>query len=93
MRYAFQLAAQLRPVLLGSEKVAAIGHQGAHFLRHAPAEIGRAAGESDDHGIGVLAQQAEDPLFEPLLHRLALMAQRTAQAASGVTAASAATAV
>ena len=67
MRYALQLAAQFRPVLLGGQEMAAIGHQRAHLVRHAPAEVGIAAGEGDDHGLGVFAEQAEDPLLEPLV--------------------------
>ena len=84
---AFQAAAHLGPVVLGDEEVAAVGNQGADLFGHAVAEIRVAGGECHDHGFGILAQQAEDPPLETLLHRTDLVHQSTAQAASGVSAA------
>ena len=77
-----QFAPELRPVLFGGDEVAAVGNEGAHLFGHAAAEFGIAGAEGDDHRFGAFAEQAE----EPLLHRVDLVNQRTAQAASGVNA-------
>ena len=84
-----QLAPQFRPVLLGGDKVAAVGHQRAHLLRHAAAQFGVAGAEGDHHRFRALAEQPEDPL----LHRVDLVNHSTAQAASGVNATTAITGV
>ena len=75
-----QFAAQFRPVLFGSDEVAAVGNQRAHLFGHAAAEFGIAGAEGDDDRFGTFAEQAEDPL----LHRVDLVNQSTAQAISGV---------
>ena len=69
----------------------AAGNQAADFVGHAPAQRRVAAAESHHHGLRILAQEPEDPLFETLLHVTDLELHSAAQAASGVTAAMAVT--
>jgi len=86
-----QLAPQGGPVVRGRLEVPAVRDQGAHLLRHPAAQFGIAGGERDHDGFGVFAEQAEDPVLDPLLHSTDLVLQRTAAAASGMTAAMAVT--
>jgi hypothetical protein len=63
----------------------------AHFFRHAPAQFRVARCERHHHGFGIFAEQTEEPSLEPLLHVSNLVFHRTAEAASGMTAAIAVT--
>ena len=63
---ALELEAQLRPILFRRQEVAAVGNQLADFLRHAPAQLGIAGREGDDHRFRVFAQQLVEPLFQVL---------------------------
>ena len=56
------------------------GTQRAHLFGHAAAQLGIAGAERDDDRLRTFAEQAEDPL----LHRVDLVNQSTAQAMSGV---------
>jgi hypothetical protein len=84
-------AAHFVPIGFGDDEVAAIEDQGAHFLDHAAARFGLTGAEDGDHGLRVLAEQAEDPAFQALIHREAPARRRMAQAAKGATAAMAVT--
>ena len=86
-----QFAPQLGPVTFGRHKVSPIGHQGAHFIRHAAAQLAITTEKRHHHGFGILAEQAENPALKPLLHSTDLVLHRTAEAASGMTAAMAVT--
>jgi hypothetical protein len=71
--------------------MAPAGHQAADFGGHAPAQIGVAAAEGDHRGLGILAQEPEDPPLQALPHATDLDPHNNTQAAIGVRAATAVT--
>ena len=79
--------AHLRPVLRRRHEMPAVRNQPANLLRHAAAQIGIARAERHHHGFRTFAQETEEPVLQPLLHRTDLVPHSTAQAASGVSAA------
>ena len=68
---AAELALERGPGFRGGEEVAAVGDEGEDFVVHAADEVGGAGGEGDDDGVGVFAEEREEPAFEGLLQRSA----------------------
>src|SRR5450432_163841 len=87
----FQFAAEVGPICGRGHEVAALGNQAADFFGHAAAQFGFARAERHHHGFGALTQEAKDPVLEAPPHRTDLVLHSTAQAASGVNAATAVT--
>ena len=84
---AFQRAAHFGPVLGRDHEMAAVRHQVANLPGHAAAQIRIARAEDRHYGLGVFAQQAKEPFLDALFHSSDPVPRKTAQAASGVNAA------